>query len=55
MTKDILDELTAKAKESPGLRMAMNLRNSTKDGSQRMLYALEPGTMMLVHRYHGSI
>ena len=53
-TKELLDELTAKAKESPRLRMAMDLRNSAEDQSQRMLNALEPGTVMPVHRHHGS-
>ena len=42
----ILDELTVKAKESPRLRVAMDLRNSPDDQSQRMLNALEPGTVM---------
>ena len=50
----ILDELSAKAKENPRLRMAMDLRNSPEDLSQRMLNALEPGTVMPIHRHHGS-
>ncbi len=54
VTKELLDELTAKAKENPRLRMAMDLRNSAEDQSQRMLNALEPGTVMPVHRHHGS-
>jgi len=45
----ILDELTAKAKESPRLRVAMDLRNSPDDQSQRMLNALEPGLMIRKH------
>ena len=52
--KKVLGELTAKAKENPRLRMAMDLRNSPEDGSQRMLNALEPGTIMPIHRHHGS-
>ena len=54
INKKILDELTAKAKENPRLRMAMDLRNSPEDGSQRMLNALEPGTIIPIHRHHGS-
>ena len=54
VTQKILDELSAKAKGSPRLRMAMDLRNSPADLSQRMLNALEPGTVMPVHRHHGS-
>lgn len=54
ITQVILDELTAQAKASPRLRMNMDLRNSAEDGSQRMLNALEPGTVMPIHRHHGS-
>ena len=52
--QQILDELTAKAKESPRLRVAMDLRNSPDDQSQRMLNALEPGTVMPIHRHKGT-
>ena len=45
ITKEILDELTAKAKENPRLRCNLDLRNSADDQSQRMLNALEPGTV----------
>lgn len=47
----ILDELTARAKESPRLRMNLDLRNSADDRSQRMLNAIEPGTVMPIHRH----
>ena len=50
----ILDELTAKAKENPRLRCNLDLRNSADDQSQRMLNALEPGTVMPIHRHKGS-
>ena len=36
------------------LRMNIDLRNSPSDGSQRMLNALEPGTVMPIHRHHNS-
>ena len=49
--KSLLDELTAKAKSSPRLRMNMDLRNSAADSSQRMLNALEPGTVIPIHRH----
>ena len=52
--KKILDELTAKAKESPRLRCNLDMRNSTDDQSQRMLNALEPGTVMPIHRHKSS-
>ena len=49
--KTILDELTEKAKANPRLRQGMDLRNSPEDPSQRMLNALEPGTVMPIHRH----
>ncbi len=51
ITKEILDELTEQAKANPRLRANLDLRNSAEDGSQRMLNALEPGTVMPVHRH----
>ena len=47
----LLDKLTAQAKESPRLRMNLDLRNSDGDSSQRMLNALEPGTVIPIHRH----
>ena len=49
-----LDSLTAQAKASPRLRMNLDLRNSPSDGSQRMLNAIEPGTVMPIHRHRTS-
>lgn len=46
-----LDELSAKAKASPRLRMNLDLRNSENDGSQRMLNAIEPGSPERIHRH----
>ena len=54
VTHTILDSLTAKAKASPRLRMNFDLRNSAEDGSQRMLNAIEPGTVLPVHRHRAS-
>ena len=51
ITKEMLDELTEKAKASPRLRANLDLRNSPDDLSQRMLNALEPGTVMPIHRH----
>lgn len=52
--KNILDNLTVQAKSSPRLRQAYDLRNTPEDGSQRMLNALEPGTVMPIHRHMAS-
>ena len=49
--QSILDDLTAQAKANPRLRQAYDLRNSEEDNSQRMLNALEPGTVMPIHRH----
>ena len=54
ITKVELDELTTKAKASPRLRMNLDLRNSPEDQSQRMLNAVEPGTVIPIHRHHGT-
>ena len=47
----LLDSLTAQAQESPRLRMNFDLRNSAEDSSQRMLNAIEPGSVVPVHRH----
>lgn len=51
ISQALLDELTAKAKESPRLRMNLDLRNSAEDTSQRMLNAIEPGSPLPIHRH----
>lgn len=51
ITQALLDKLTAQAKASPRLRMNMDLRNSSEDGSQRMLNAIEPGSPLPIHRH----
>ena len=54
ITEAILDELSAKAKENPRLRQSFDLRNSAEDNSQRMLNALELGTVMPIHRHRNT-
>ena len=51
ITQALLDELTEKAKESPRLRMNLDLRDSGEDTSQRMLNAIEPGSPLPIHRH----
>ena len=46
-----LDSLTLQAPPYPRLRQAYDLRNSTNAQSQRMLNALEPGTVLPIHRH----
>ena len=47
----LLDKLTVQAQASPRLRMNLDLRNSDADSSQRMLNAIEPGSLVPVHRH----
>ena len=54
ITQTILDDLTVKAKASPRLRMNLDLRDSDSDGSQRMLNAIEPESVVPIHRHQKS-
>ena len=47
----LLDSLTEQAKASPRLRMNLDLRTSGADTSQRMLNAIEPGSVVPIHRH----
>ena len=49
--KKLLDEVTERAKGSERLRMNHNLHDSLQSGAQRLLNALEPGTVLPVHRH----
>lgn len=49
-----LDDLTAQAKANPRLRQSYDLRTTSEDNSQRMLNALEPGTVMPIHRHRNT-
>ena len=51
ITQALLDDLTAKAKVSPRLRMNLDLRDTDEDTSQRMLNAIEPGSPLPIHRH----
>lgn len=51
ITQILLDKLTEEAKSSPRLRMNLDLRNSADDTSQRMLNAIEPGSVVPIHRH----
>ena len=48
---NLLNEVTAQAKESPRLRMNHNFHGSLEAKAQRLLTALEPGTVLPVHRH----
>ena len=48
---NLLDSVTSKAKESDRLRMNYNFHESLDAKAQRLLNALEPGTVLPIHRH----
>lgn len=54
LDKDLLDSITQKAKESPRLRMNHNLHDSLDSKVQRLFNALEPGTILPIHRHQNT-
>ena len=47
--KNLLDEVSAQAKEAPRLRMNYNFHQSLEDKCHRFLNAVEPGTKVEIH------
>lgn len=54
LDKKLMENLSLQAKESPRLRQAFDLRTTPNDSSQRILNAVEPGTILPIHRHRGS-
>lgn len=52
--KNLISQLLDQAIVNPQLRQSYDLRNSDEDGSQRLLYALMPGTKVDIHRHPNS-
>lgn len=52
--KNLVAELLGKAAVNLRLRQNFDLRTSAGDGSQRMLNALMPGTVVPIHRHPNS-
>lgn len=52
--KNLIQQLLDQAVVNPRLRQSYDLRNSKIDGSQRLLYALMPGTKVSIHRHPNS-
>lgn len=50
----LLDNLTEQAKVLPRLRMNYDLRTSADDQSQRMLNAIEPESVVPIHRHRDT-
>lgn len=49
--KELLDEVSGKAKASERLRMNLNFHDSLDAKAQRLLNALEMGTVLPIHRH----
>ena len=49
--KNLLDQVSAQAKASPRLRMNYNFHQSLEDKCHRMLNAVEPGTVVPIHKH----
>ena len=49
--KPLLDSITHLAQQSPRLRMNYNFHQDLNDKVQRLLNAMEPGTVLPVHRH----
>lgn len=49
--KQLLDKVSAQAKASERLRMNYNFHKSLDDKCRRFLNAVEPGTMVEIHRH----
>ncbi|MDP3452520.1 MAG: WbuC family cupin fold metalloprotein [Bacteroidales bacterium] len=48
----LLDKICEEAKESPRLRMNYNLHKSLDSGAQKLLNALQPGSVFPIHRHN---
>ena len=51
---ELLNLITTKAKESPRLRMNYNFHKSPESKAQVLLNAMEPGTLLPVHRHQNT-
>ena len=49
--KNLLDKVTAEAKANARLRMNYNFHETLDAPAQRLLNALEPGTVLPIHRH----
>ena len=54
INEDLLSDLYLQAKEGERKRQFFDLRNSSEDTSQRMLNAMEKGTVVPIHRHEDT-
>lgn len=52
--ENLLNKVSEQAKASPRLRMNFNFHQSLEDKCHRMLNAVEPGTVLPIHRHMES-
>lgn len=51
INKTLLDSVSKQAKDSPRLRMNYNLHEKLTDSTHRFFNAMEPGTVVPIHRH----
>ena len=54
ITEELLDKVSSQAKESHRLRMNYNLHEQLDDKVHRFFNAMEPGTIVPIHRHQNS-
>ncbi len=54
LNNQFLDQITERARQTPRLRMNYNLHDSLDAKAQRLFNAMEPGTVLPVHRHRNT-
>ena len=54
LNHQLLEEITEQARQNPRLRMNYNLHDSLDAKAQRLFNAMEPGTVLPVHRHRNT-
>ena len=54
INQKLMDSLSQQAKANLRLRQAFDLRTTPEDQSQRILNAVEPGTILSIHRHRNT-
>ena len=54
ITEQLLNQISLQAKDSPRLRMNYNLHESLDDATHRFFNAMEPGTIVPIHRHRDT-
>ena len=54
LNEQLLNQVSSQAKDSPRLRMNYNLHESLEDTTHRFFNAMEPGTIVPIHRHRDT-